>query len=80
MVMSSKIQKIQEVTLAMEDKELEAKDVLVLLADHENECNARYERIEERLEEQKSFLLKLDMRLWGLAALIVATAIAERFV
>jgi hypothetical protein len=63
----------------MEDKDLEAKDVLVLLADHENECNLRYERIEERLEEQKDFLLKLDMRMWGLAALIVATAIAERF-
>jgi len=79
MVMSSKIQKIHEVSLSMEDKDLEAKDVLVLLADHENECNLRYERIEERLDEQKSFLLKLDMRLWGLAALIVATAIAERF-
>lgn len=68
-----------EVTLSMEDKELSAKQVLVLLKHHEAECNLRYERIEERLDEQKSFLLKLDMRMWGIAALIVATAVAERF-
>jgi hypothetical protein len=64
----------------MEDKELSAKDVLLLLADHEEECNARYERIEEKLSDQKKFLEKLDLRIWGVAGLIVATAIAERFV
>lgn len=77
--MASKIQKLHEVTVAMEDRELQAKDVLLLLADHENECNTRYERIEEKLAEQKSFLEKLDLRMWGLAVLIVGVAVAERF-
>jgi len=77
--MASKMHKVQEVALKMEDKDLAAKDVLLLLAEHESECNTRYERIEEKLSDQKAFLEKLDMRMWGIAALIVATAIAERF-
>jgi len=86
-VMAAKMKKVQEVALKMEDKDLAAKDVLLLLAEHESECNTRYERcntryerIEEKLSDQKAFLEKLDMRMWGIAALIVATAIAERFV
>jgi hypothetical protein len=78
--MAAKMKKVQEVALKMEDKDLAAKDVLLLLAEHESECNTRYERIEEKLSDQKAFLEKLDMRMWGIAALIVATAIAERFV
>jgi len=78
--MAAKMHKVQEVALNMEDKDLAAKDVLLLLAEHESECNTRYERIEEKLSDQKAFLEKLDMRMWGIAALIVATAIAERFV
>jgi len=66
------------VTLELEDKELRAKDVLLLLEKHEAECSLRYERIEERLEDQKTFLEKLDMRMWGIAALIVATFLAEK--
>lgn len=66
------------VTLELEDKELRAKDVLLLLEKHELECNLRYERIEERLEDQKVFLEKLDMRMWGIAALIIATFLAEK--
>ena len=77
--MASKIQKLHEVTLSMEDRELQAKDVLLLLAEHENECNTRYERIEEKLTDQKAFLEKLDLRMWGLAVLIVGVAVAERF-
>lgn len=77
--MAAKMHKVQEVALKMEDKDLAAKDVLLLLAEHESECNTRYERIEEKLSDQKAFLEKLDMRMWGIAALIVATAIAERF-
>jgi len=77
--MAAKMHKVQKVALKMEDKDLAAKDVLLLLAEHESECNTRYERIEEKLSDQKAFLEKLDMRMWGIAALIVATAIAERF-
>ena len=76
----SKAEKIKEIALSLEDEELQAKDVLLLLEYHESECAARYDRIEEKLSDQKTFLEKLDMRMWGIAALIVATAIAERFV
>ena len=68
-----------EVTLSMEDKELKAKDVLLLLERHEAECSLRYESINEKLADQKAALKTLDMRMWGIAALIVATAVAERF-
>ena len=59
---------------------MKPEDVLSKLEQHEAECNLRYRRIEERLEDQKTFLEKLDLRMWGIAGLIVATAIAERFV
>ena len=68
-----------EVTLSMEDKELKAKDVLLMLGRHEAECSLRYEAINEKLADQKAALKTLDMRMWGIAALIVATAVAERF-
>jgi len=77
--MATRAKKVQEVTLSLEDKELQAKDVLLLLESHEKECSARYERIEEKLSDQKAFLEKLDLRMWGLAVLIVGVAVAERF-
>tara|TARA_R110001632_G_scaffold232826_1_gene374782 strand:- start:2143 stop:2307 length:165 start_codon:yes stop_codon:yes gene_type:complete len=51
---------------------MKAEEVLRLMEKHELESNRRFERIEKQLE-------RLDMRLWGIAALIVAAAIAERF-
>lgn len=77
--MATRAKKVQEITVSMEDKELQAKDVLLLLESHEKECSARYERIEEKLTDQKAFLEKLDLRMWGLAVLIVGVAVAERF-
>ena len=77
--MATRAKKLQEVTVSLEDKELQAKDVLLLLESHEKECSSRYERIEEKLTDQKAFLEKLDLRMWGLAVLIVGVAIAERF-
>jgi hypothetical protein len=77
--MATRAKKVQEVTLSLEDEELQAKDVLLLLESHEKECSARYERIEEKLTDQKAFLEKLDLRMWGLAVLIVGVAVAERF-
>lgn len=59
---------------------MKADDVLIKLEQHEAECNLRYARIEERLDEQKTTLAKLDVRLWGLAALIVGAAIVEQLV
>jgi len=68
------------VTLSLEDKELQAKDVLLLLERHESECNIRYEAINEKLASQSETLKTLDMRMWGIAALIIATFLAEKLV
>ena len=68
------------VTLSLEDKELQAKDVLLLLERHESECNIRYEAINEKLVSQSETLKTLDMRMWGIAALIIATFLAEKLV
>ena len=52
---------------------MQADDVLKLLEKHEEECNRRYAHIQNQLD-------KLDIRLWGIAALIIAAAVAERFI
>tara|TARA_R100000329_G_C7524304_1_gene184890 strand:+ start:63 stop:248 length:186 start_codon:yes stop_codon:yes gene_type:complete len=52
---------------------MKATDVLKKLEQHEAECNLRYKRIEERLDDQKIHLKGLDIRLWGLAVLIIVT-------
>jgi hypothetical protein len=46
-------------------------DVLKLLEKHEEECNRRYADIQKQLD-------KLDVRLWGIAILIIAAAVAQR--
>ena len=53
-------------------------DVLKKLEQHEAECGLRYKRIEERLDEQRANFKNLDMRLWGIAVLIVVIAGLER--
>jgi hypothetical protein len=58
-------------------KVLTAEEVMFELAKHESECNLRYKRIEERLEDQKCHLKALDTRMWGLAVLIIGAAIAQ---
>jgi hypothetical protein len=50
------------------------------LEKHEAECALRYARIEERLDEQKQSLSKLDMKTWGLALLIITVPIFNRLV
>jgi chaperonin cofactor prefoldin len=52
---------------------MKADEVLKLLEKHEEECNRRYDYIQKQLD-------KLDIRLWGIAALIIATALANRFI
>tara|TARA_R110000851_G_C13002056_1_gene558438 strand:+ start:669 stop:1088 length:420 start_codon:yes stop_codon:yes gene_type:complete len=46
-------------------------DVLGKLEKHEAECNLRYQRIEEKMLENKSALKAFDLKLWGLAVLIL---------
>ena len=58
---------------------MKPEDVLEKLAHHEEKCDLRYQRIEEQLGDQKKTLERLDLRLWGVMALIVGLAAAERF-
>lgn len=51
---------------------MKVEDVLKLLEKHEEECNRRYEKIDKQLD-------KLDIRLWGIVVLIIATSIAGEF-
>tara|TARA_R100000935_G_C2747612_1_gene128434 strand:- start:507 stop:689 length:183 start_codon:yes stop_codon:yes gene_type:complete len=46
-------------------------EILARLESHEIECNLRYQRIEERLNEQKDSLKSLDMKIWGIAVLVI---------
>ena len=52
--------------------EMTIKELLVLQQKHEEECNLRYSRIEKTLD-------KLDMRMWGIAVLIVGAAVVGEF-
>jgi len=52
---------------------MKADDVLKLLEKHEAECNKRYEKIEKSLD-------KLDVKVWGLAVLIVITPFLHKLV
>ena len=58
---------------------LQVLEVLSKLEKHEAECNLRYERIEEKLGEQKNSLHKLDYKIWAIALLIVVTPVAHKF-
>jgi hypothetical protein len=55
------------------------KEVLAKLEKHEAECNLRYQRIEERLDEHKSSLSALDVKLWALAVLIIIAPFVQKF-
>jgi len=52
---------------------MKVEDVLKLLEKHEEECNRRYAKIDKQLD-------RLDVRLWGIAILIVATALAGDYI
>jgi hypothetical protein len=50
------------------------------LEKHEAECALRYARIEERLDYQKEALSKLDLKIWGLAILIISAPIFSKII
>lgn len=60
----------QDIGLARRGK-MKAEDVLKLLEKHEEECTRRYADIQKQLD-------KLDTRLWGIAALIIAAAVVQK--
>ena len=45
-------------------------DVLAKLANHEEKCDLRYQRIEERLDEQRADLKWLQKAMWGMVLMI----------
>jgi hypothetical protein len=61
-----------------EDK-MKVEEVLAKLEKHEAECNLRYQRIDEKLDEHKTSLKNLDMKLWGLAILILIAPFVQKF-
>jgi hypothetical protein len=58
---------------------MKVEEVLAKLEKHEAECNLRYQRIEERLDEHKSSLSALDVKLWALAVLIIIAPFVQKF-
>ncbi len=67
-----KINLVPDTGLAKRGNErMKVVDVLSKLEKHEAECNLRYQRIEEKLTENKSALKAFDVKLWGLAVLIL---------
>ena len=65
--------------------DMKVEEVLSRLEKHEAECNLRYKRIEERLDDQKEMvsknseaLTRLDMKIWGLAILIIVSPFAAK--
>ena len=54
-------------------------DLFSRLEKHEAECNLRYKRIEERLNEQKETLKNLAYKIWGIGVLVVIAPFAGKF-
>jgi len=57
---------------------LTAAKVMAELAKHEAECNLRYKRIEELLDDQKANMTKLDQRLWWIVGLVIIAPFLQR--
>jgi len=59
---------------------LDGQGISSRLGKHEAECALRYARIEERLDDQKQSLNKLDLKIWGLAVLIISAPIFSKMI
>ena len=57
---------------------LTVSQVIEQLNVHEAEFTLRYKRIEEKLEENRAAIAKFDIKIWGIAILIIGTAIAQK--
>ena len=58
---------------------MEAKDVANMLVKHEAEAKVRLEEYNRRFYQLEKKLDKLDMRLWGIAILILGVSFAGKF-
>jgi len=78
-VIRQKINLAPDIGLVRRGKRLmKVEEVLAKLEKHEAECNLRYQRIEERLEDHKSSLKSLDVKLWALAVLILIAPFVQK--
>jgi hypothetical protein len=55
------------------------KEAITRLEAHEKECLIRYKNIEKQLDAGNKKFDKLDMRLWILYPLVLASPLLERF-
>tara|TARA_R110000751_G_scaffold40719_2_gene96171 strand:- start:4507 stop:4764 length:258 start_codon:yes stop_codon:yes gene_type:complete len=62
-----------------EKGEMNIMDVLAKLEKHEAECTLRYQRIDEKLSGQKLSMKALDVKIWGLAVLIIIAPMVHKF-
>ena len=62
-----------------EEDAIDMTEVWVRLEKHEAECTLRYQRINEKLGEQKASMKALDLKIWGLAVLIIIAPMVHKF-
>jgi len=62
-----------------EEDAMSMTEVLAKLEKHEAECTLRYQRIDEKLGEQKTSMKALDLKIWGLAVLIIIAPMVHKF-
>lgn len=60
------------------DAEMKTEELLSRLEKHEAECNLRYKRIDERLQEHHAFLKLLDGKLWALGVLVILAPLIHK--
>jgi hypothetical protein len=85
--METKVATLKKIKPAKSNKKLASHDrdimkiaeVLSKLEKHEAECDLRYKRIEEKLGEQKISMKSLDLKIWGLAVLIIIAPMVHKF-
>ena len=62
----------------LKENGMKVNELLAKLEKHEAECDLRYQRIEEKLADQKQRLKGLDVKIWGLAVLIIIAPMVHK--
>jgi hypothetical protein len=62
-----------------EEEVMSMSEIWARMEKHEAECNLRYQRIDEKLGEQKTSMKALDLKIWGLAVLIIIAPMVHKF-
>ena len=62
-----------------EDKVKSMTEIWARLEKHEAECALRYQRLDEKLCDQRTAMKALDLKIWGLAILIIVAPMVHKF-